>query len=150
MPGDERPSELLDSNPVRHLSMKLKNLAIVLAAPFCALALSSCETATGQGAGFGAAAGAILGAAATGDASGAATGALIGATTGAIIGASVDESRAVRYGPPPSHGFPYARRTQTPGYYQSPYPPYQIYNLRGIPHGALVDDRVGGGYFRKP
>jgi predicted small secreted protein len=121
-------------------------LTLLLTAAF----LPGCETATGQGAGFGAAAGAILGAAATGHAEGAATGALIGATTGAIIGASVDESRAVRYGAPPQSGFPFGRHTQTPGYYQSPYPPYQVYNLRGIPHGALVDDPVGRGYFRKP
>ena len=123
---------------------------VILALLFSAAFLPGCETATGQGAGFGAAAGAILGAAATGHASGAAAGAIIGATTGAIIGASVDESRAVRYGAPPGGGFPYGRRTDTPGYYSSPYPPYQVYNLRGIPHGALVDDRVGRGYFRKP
>lgn len=130
--------------------MKANNLFIVSALTLSALALSSCETPTGQGAGFGAAAGAVLGAAATGDVQGAATGALIGATTGAIIGASIEEDQAMRYGPRPRGGFPYARRTETPGFYRSPYPPHQIYNLRGIPHGAVVDDRVGGGYFRKP
>lgn len=130
--------------------MKANTLSIVSALAISALALSSCETPTGQGAGFGAAAGAVLGAAATGDVHGAATGALIGATTGAIIGASIEEDQALRYGPRPRSGFPYGRRTETPGYYQSPYPPYQVYNLRGIPHGGLVEDRVGGGYFRKP
>lgn len=130
--------------------MKTNNLFIVSALAFSALALSSCETPTGQGAGFGATAGAILGAAATGNVRGAATGALIGATTGAIVGASIEEDQALRYGPRPRGGFPYARRTERPGFYQSPYPPYQIYNLRGIPHGGLVEDRVGGGYFRKP
>ncbi|MEY2506831.1 MAG: hypothetical protein QOH01_1160, partial [Verrucomicrobiota bacterium] len=25
-----------------------------------------------------------------------------------------------------------------------------VYNLRRVPHGALVEDSVGGGYFRKP
>ncbi len=130
--------------------MKLKNLPIMVALLLSAILLPSCETATGQGAGFGAAAGAIIGGVATGDVSGAATGALIGATTGAIVGAAIDEDRANRYGGRPQAGFPYGHHTNTPGYYQSPYPPHQVYNLRGIPHGALVDDRVGGGYFRKP
>jgi len=33
--------------------------------------------------------------------------------------------------------------------YRSPYPPHAGYDLRGIPHGSLVEDRVAGGYFRK-
>ena len=130
--------------------MKANNLLIVSALVFSALALTSCDTPTGQGAGWGAATGAVLGAAATGNVRGAAIGALIGATTGAIIGASIEEDQAIRYGPRPRGGFPFGRRTDTPGFYQSPYPPHQIYNLRGIPHGGLVEDRVGGGYFRKP
>ena len=115
-----------------------------------ALAFTSCDTATGQGAGWGAATGAVLGAAATGDVRGAVAGAIIGADTGAVIGASIDEEQAVRYGPRPRGGFPYGRGTGTRGLYQSPYPPHQVYDLRGIPHGGLVEDRVGGGYFRKP
>jgi hypothetical protein len=75
---------------------------------------------------------------------------LLGATTGAIIGASIDEAEAVRYGPPPRSGFPYARPTERPGFYVSPYPPHQVYNLRHVPPGGLVEDEVGGGYFRKP
>ena len=130
--------------------MKANNLLTISALTLSALAVTSCETPTGQGAGWGAATGAVLGAAATGDVRGAATGAVIGATTGAIIGASIEEDQAIRYGARPHGGYPFGRRTQTPGFYQSPYPPYQIYNLRGIPHGAIVDDRVGGGYFRNP
>jgi hypothetical protein len=130
--------------------MKANSLFIVSALALSALSFSSCETPTGQGAGWGAATGAVLGAAATGNVHGAATGALIGATTGAIIGASIEEDQALRYGARPRGGFPFGRRIETPGFYQSPYPPYQIYNLRGIPHGGLVEDRVGGGYFRKP
>ena len=130
--------------------MKANNLLTISALTLSALAVTSCETPTGQGTGWGAATGAVLGAAATGDVRGAATGAVIGATTGAIIGASIEEDQAIRYGARPNGGYPFGRRTQTPGFYQSPYPPYQIYNLRGIPHGAIVDDRVGGGYFRKP
>jgi predicted small secreted protein len=130
--------------------MKKNNLLLVSALLLTSFALTSCDTATGQGAGWGATTGAVLGAAATGDVRGAAVGALIGANTGAIIGASIDEERAVRYGPRPREGFPFGRRTDTAGFYQSPYPPYQVYNLRGVPHGGLVEDRVGGGYFRKP
>ena len=130
--------------------MKKNNLLIALLLSFVSLAFTSCDTATGTGAGWGAATGAVLGAAVTGDVRGAVVGAAVGANTGALIGASIDEAEAVRYGPRPRSGFPYARRTETPGFYQSPYPPHQIYNLRGIPHGGLVEDRVGGGYFRKP
>ncbi|HVF72849.1 MAG TPA: glycine zipper domain-containing protein [Chthoniobacterales bacterium] len=123
---------------------------IIAVALFVLLAFSSCDTATGRGAGWGATTGAILGAAATGDAEGAAVGALIGAHTGAMIGASIDEAEAVRYGPRPRGGFPYAEPTERPGFYVSPYPPHQVYNLRHVPHGGLVEDRVGRGYFRKP
>lgn len=130
--------------------MKKNNLLIVSALLFASFAFTSCDTATGRGAGFGAATGALLGAAATGNVRGAATGALIGASTGAIIGASIDEDQADHYGPRPRGGFPFGRRTETRGFCQSPYPPYQVYDLRGIPHGGLVEDRVGGGYFRKP
>jgi predicted small secreted protein len=148
MRGIDLPSDLL-SNHLSDYNMK-KNLLIVSGLLFSSFALTSCDTATGQGAGWGAATGAVLGAAATGNVHGAAVGALIGANTGAIIGASIDEDQAIRYGPRPRGGFPSGRRTDSPGFYQSPYPPYQIYNLRGVPHGGLVEDRVGGGYFRKP
>jgi len=130
--------------------MKKTNILIVFVLLFAAFGLTSCDTATGQGAGWGAATGAVLGAAVTGDVRGAAVGAAIGANTGALIGASIDEADAVRYGPRPRSGFPYGRRADAPGLYYSPYPPHQIYDLRGIPHGGLVEDRVGGGYFRKP
>ena len=149
MRGTDFPSDFPSNHRHDHI-MKKKNLLIVSGLLFSSLALTSCDTATGQGAGWGAATGAVLGAAATGNVRGAAVGALIGANTGAIIGASIDEDQAIRYGPRPRGGFPYGRRTDTPGFYQSPYPPHQIYNLRGVPHGGLVEDRVGGGYFRKP
>jgi hypothetical protein len=130
--------------------MKPNTLVFVIALALSALFLPSCETPTGQGAGWGAATGALVGAAATGNVQGAATGALIGGAAGALVGAAVEADQATRYGPRPAGGFPYARRTETAGYYQSPYPPHRIYDLRGIPHGAIVDDGVGGGYFRKP
>ena len=130
--------------------MKANNLLIISALALSALAIPSCDTYTGQGAGWGAATGAVIGAAATGDVRGAATGAAIGAASGALIGAAVEADQANRYGPRPGGGYPYARSTGTAGYYASPYPPHQVYNLRGVPHGSIIDDRVGGGYFRKP
>jgi hypothetical protein len=137
-------------NQFDYYIMKKHLLPAIAVALFIAFAFTSCDTATGQGAGWGATTGAILGAAATGNVRGAATGALIGATTGAMIGASIDEADAVRYGPRPRGGFPFARPTDRPGFYVSPYPPHQVYNLRHVPPGGLVDDEVGGGYFRKP
>lgn len=132
--------------------MRKNLLPMIAVALFLAVAFTSCETATGQGAGWGAATGAVLGGLTSRHHSveGAAVGALIGANTGALIGASIDEANAVRYGPRPREGFPFARPTERPGFYISPYPPHQIYNLRHVPHGGLVDDAVGGGYFRKP
>src|SRR5437868_3236133 len=88
-----------------------------------ALLLNSCDTPTGEGAGYGAAAGAIIGAAATGKVRGAAVGAAIGAASGAIIGAAIEEDEARRTGPPPRGGYPFAARTGSPGFVRSPYPP---------------------------
>src|SRR5438045_2435705 len=146
MRGAELPSEFVSITFNRTI-MKKHFLLIISIALFVAFAFTSCDTATGQGAGWGATTGAVLGAAATGNVRGAAVGALIGANTGAIIGASIDEANAVRYGPPPRGGFPFAQPTERPGFYVSPYPPHQIYNLRHVPPGGLVEDAVGGGYF---
>ncbi|MEY2520080.1 MAG: hypothetical protein QOF24_1839, partial [Verrucomicrobiota bacterium] len=55
--------------------MKRKTLFITSALAFASFAFTSCDTPTGQGAGWGAVTGAVLGAAATGDARGAAVGA---------------------------------------------------------------------------
>jgi predicted small secreted protein len=150
MRGADPPSELL-SNEFHQDIMKKNFLLISAIALFVAVAFTSCETATGQGAGWGAATGAVLGGLTSHhSAEGAAVGALIGANTGALIGASIDEAHAVRYGPRPRGGFPFAEPTERPGFYVSPYPPHQVYNLRHVPHGGLVEDETGGGYFRKP
>jgi predicted small secreted protein len=130
--------------------MKKNTLLVTSSLALLCLGLTSCDTATGQGAGWGAAAGAVLGAAATGDARGAAVGALIGANTGAIIGSTIELDERGYYGGHPPRYYPYARPTDTRGVVQSPYPPYALVDVRGIPHGALVRDSTSGRVFRKP
>ena len=130
--------------------MKKQTLFIASTLAFVSFAFTSCDTPTGQGAGWGAVTGAVLGAAATGDARGAAVGALIGAHTGAIIGASVELDERGYYNGHPRDYYPYARSTDTRGVVQSPYPPYALVDVRGIPHGALVRDSTSGRVFRKP
>lgn len=127
--------------------MKKNTIAAVSVAALGAFGLSSCDTPTGQGAAVGAGAGALIGAAATGNARGALIGAASGAAAGALIGRAVQESNA---GPAPRGGYPFARRSGTPGLVISPYPPNNLVDVRGIPHGALVRDPSTGGVFRKP
>ena len=101
--------------------------------------LSSCDTPTGAGAGYGAAAGAIIGGAATGNVRAA----------GALIGHSIQEERARAYGPVPPGGWPLARYTDTPGVFRSPYTGRR-YDLRGVPPGGLTRDIDTGQLFRRP
>ncbi|PYL66191.1 MAG: hypothetical protein DMF25_01120 [Verrucomicrobia bacterium] len=129
--------------------MRKNHLRIISACALLPLALSSCDTPTGQGAGYGAATGAIIGGAATGRVRGAAVGAAIGAASGALIGAAIEEDQAARYGPPPPGGFPFARFSGTPGLFYSPYT-NRIYDLRGVPPGGLTRDIDTGQLFRKP
>src|SRR5438309_10527685 len=130
--------------------MRKNHLKIISAFALLPLALSSCDTPTGQGAGYGAAAGAIIGGATTGKVRGAAVGAAIGAASGAIIGAAISEEEAARYGPPPPGGYPVARWSGTPGLVISPYPPHNLVDVRGIPPGARVRDPSTGGIFIRP
>ena len=131
--------------------MKMKTLAAVAAVALGAMALNSCETATGTGALVGAGTGALIaggghhGHHSRGDR---VAGAAIGAGVGALIGAAIDANNATAYGERRSE-YPYGRRVGR-GLVESPYPPHQVYDLRGVPRGGLVDDRVGRGYFRKP
>ncbi len=129
--------------------MKKISLA-VFATALSALALSSCDTPTGQGAGFGAATGAIIGGAATGNLRGAAIGAGIGAGTGALIGASIEADDRGYYEGHPGSYYPYGRRIGRPGLLRSPYPPHSIVDVRGVPRGALVRDPSTGRVFRRP
>ena len=130
--------------------MKRIHSFVIAGASLCTLTLSSCDTPTGQGAGFGAATGAIIGAAATGSVRGAAIGAGIGAGTGALIGASIEaDERGYYYGHPANY-YPFGQRIGRPGFLRSPYPPHAVVDVRGIPHGALVRDPSSGNIFRKP
>jgi hypothetical protein len=130
--------------------MKKTTIAVLGAVSLSALALNSCDTYAGQGAGWGAATGAVVGAAATGNVRGAATGAAIGAGTGALIGAAVSEEEAARYGPPPPHGYIVAEwAPRRRGFVRSPCSGALV-DVRGIPHGALVRDPSGGCIFRRP
>jgi hypothetical protein len=122
----------------------------VLAVAALGLALSSCETPTGQGAGVGAVAGAIIGGAATGDVRGAAIGAGIGAGTGALVGASIEADQRGYYDGHEAAYYPYGRRTDTPGILRSPYPPHRLVDVHGVPRGALVRDPATGRIFRRP
>jgi len=129
--------------------MKTHALLIISGISLSSLFLSSCDTPTGQGAGWGAATGAIIGAAATGNVRGASIGAAAGAAAGALTGRIVQENQAAQYGPPPPGGFPYARWAGRPGFYYSPYTG-RIYDLRGVPPGGLTRDVDTGRLFRKP
>ena len=135
--------------------MKMKSFAAVAVAALGAMALNSCETATGTGALVGAGAGALLAGGghhghhrhhSRGDTI---AGAAIGAGVGALVGAAIDAERAREYGPEPAGGYPYARRAGR-GFVYSPYPPNRLVDVRGIPRGALVRDPSTGGIFRRP
>lgn len=137
--------------------MKKSYLVLTTAlSAFAALALSSCETATGTGALLGAATGAAI-ANGTGphgyygDHGGRAlAGAAIGAGAGALVGAAIDANRAAEYGPVPEGGYHVARWSETPGFVRSPCPPHALIDVRGIPRGSLVRDPSSGCIFRRP
>ena len=130
--------------------MKMKSFAALAVAALGAMALNSCETATGTGALVGAGAGALVGRdGGYGSRGDTVAGAAIGAGVGALIGAAIDADRAREYGPEPSGGYPYARRAGR-GFVYSPYPPNRLVDVRGVPRGSLVRDPSTGGIFRKP
>ena len=114
--------------------MKKNTFLVTSALAFISLGMTSCETPTGQGAGWGAVTGAVLGAAATGDARGAAVGALIGAHTGATIGAMVELDERGYYDGHPRHYYPYARPTDSRGVVQSP--------IRRMPSSTFAASRA--------
>ena len=129
--------------------MTMKGKLIISGIAFSAFVLTSCDSPTGAGAGYGAAAGAIIGGAVTGNARGAAIGAAAGAATGALVGHAVQVQRESQCGPPPQGGFPYARYTDSPGIFRSPYTGRR-YDLSGVPPGQLTRDVDTEQCFRRP
>ena len=131
--------------------MKMKTFAAVALAAVGALALNSCETATGTGALVGAGTGALIAGGGhhghhRGDTI---AGAAIGAGVGALIGAAIDADERGYYEGHPGSYYPVGRRVGR-GLVQSPYPPHAVVDVRGIPRGALVRDPSTGRPFRKP
>jgi len=129
--------------------MKIYRLAVVAAAALGALALNSCETATGTGALVGAGAGALVGNAGGGSRGDTIAGAAIGAGAGALIGAAIDADQRGYYEGHEASYYPMGRRVGQ-GLVRSPYPPNAVVDVRGIPRGALVRDPASGRPFRKP
>jgi osmotically inducible lipoprotein OsmB len=105
-----------------------------------ALALAGCGTPAGTGAATGAAAGAIVGGP---------IGAAAGAAGGAIIGAAVGVTEVHKYPAAPRGGYPVAMPADRPGFVLSPYT-RRLYDVRAVPHGALVHDVDANKLFRNP
>ena len=128
--------------------MKLRRPLICLSL-FVALAFNGCES-SGHNAMAGAAAGAVIGGLLHGRGSDALRGAAIGAGAGYLIGKIVKherharERRYYRVGEYVEGGYydelPYARPTRRYGFVTSPYEPFNLIDVRGIPHGAQVVD----------
>jgi hypothetical protein len=115
-----------------------------------ALIFSGCET-PGEGAKHGAIIGAGVGALKEGSLRGAARGAAIGAATGALLGKIAKDRREERYNRDDEviveeryyrerPRYPVARPTNRYGFVTSPYAPYHLIDVRGIPSGARVVD----------
>lgn len=125
-------------------------LFVALAMP---VTFTSCETPS-QGAASGALIGAGIGALARGDLEGALKGAAIGAASGAILGKlNKDARRQQQYVRVPNDEYnrlPIARPTRSYGFVESPYRPYNVIDVRGIPSGAVVEDPSTGGRFINP
>ncbi len=127
-------------------------------------AFSGCETG-GANALAGAAAGAALGGIVGGHGRDALHGAAIGAGAGYLIGKVVKHERQARdrryyredegfreddRGEDRYRELPYARPTNRYGFVTSPFPPYNLIDVRGIPHGATVIDPSCGRHFINP
>lgn len=78
-------------------------------------------------------------------------GAAIGAAAGALVGLLVQEDRR-RVGRQYDDlgEIPKANRTDQPGFVESPYKPYNLIDVRGIPRGAKVMDPSTEGVFINP
>ena len=108
--------------------------------------ITGCESPAANGALAGAGAGALTGALVGGPRA-TLLGAGIGAAAGALIGHSIGQSRDDGYYD--GRQLPYGRWLGH-GMVESPYPPHNAIDTRGIPHGAVVEDPSTGGQFIKP
>jgi hypothetical protein len=128
--------------------MKHTRIAITSLCLLPVLALTSCESPTGTGALAGAAGGAALGGLLGGGRGrNIAAGAILGAGTGALIGHSIGHANDRGYYE--GRRLPYGRSAGR-GIVESPYRPYNLIDVRGIPHGAVVEDPTTGGRFIRP
>lgn len=101
-----------------------------------ALTFTACET-PGRTALAGAAAGAAVGGLVHGRGRDALTGAAIGAGAGYLIGKVAEHRRGGRYD---EERYPVGRLTDRRGIVESPYRPYNLVDVRGIPRGERVVD----------
>ena len=108
--------------------------------------ITGCESPAANGALAGAGAGALTGALVGGPRA-TLLGAGIGAAAGALIGHAIGQSRDDGYYD--GRQLPYGRWLGH-GMVESPYPPHNVIDTRGIPHGAVVEDPSTGGRFIKP
>jgi len=127
----------------------LRSTSVFIATMF---GFSACDT-PGEGAKYGAIIGAAAGGLHEGTIEGAAVGAAIGAATGALTGKIRQERRRARYeqeypedryynenrDQPRDASYPMAKYDR-PGYVRSPYKPYHLIDVRGIPTGSEVVD----------
>ncbi len=123
-----------------------------------ATAFTGCET-PGEGAAVGALAGAAIGAVAGQNIQSAAIGAGAGAAAGALVGKVKQDERRRQYpgyyedrayGRGEYRELPVARKTDRRGYVISPYKPYAVIDVRGIPRGSRVLDPVSKREFVNP
>lgn len=147
------------------MTKKITAITLLLALGSSSL-LTSCETGVGTGALVGAGLGAAIGNTTQGGggtrtAQGAAIGALAGALAGAVYDENKREKNEARYyeddvayrGRSSYRGersYPYGEPTRYSGYVRSPYRPFNIIDVRGIPDGALVVDPSTDRPFRNP
>ncbi|MDB6152493.1 MAG: hypothetical protein JWL90_946 [Chthoniobacteraceae bacterium] len=125
---------------------------MISAALIAAMTLSSCET-PGQSALAGAATGAAVGGLLHGRGSDALAGAAIGAGAGYLLGKVAQVSREERGYDGYSEGrsrYPFGQPTRRYGFVESPYRPYHIIDVRGIPSGAKVVDPSSDRIFINP
>ena len=124
----------------------MKTPISVIAGLVVAMTLSSCET-PGESALAGAATGAAIGGLLHGRGSDALAGAAIGAGAGYLAGHIAQAERRERF-----YGdyyddrdyarphYPLGHPTKRYGFVRSPYRPFNLIDVRGIPHGAKIVD----------